>query len=350
MMTTPKKRGPRVDEAVPAVATLVEDQFGPRALAALLGSEGAAVPLRLWERALLGPARDFLSRPGKQFRAALVEAGWALGGGEGVLPEVLPLLTELVHAGSLVVDDIEDGSAERRGRPALHRMYGLPLALNTGNWMYFWPLALLPTLGLPEERELALGRRFHQAMLRCHHGQALDLALRITDLGQEEVRTVVEAAGRLKTGSLTELAAAAGAITAGASEERIAAIARFGAELGLGLQMLDDLGNLTGRREPDKRFEDLRNGRPTWAWAWVAERCDPFSFAQLMARARAVAEGRGDIAALGAILLDRLGGAGRAAAHAHLEAALAALETAVGPAPALGALAGQIRRLEASYG
>ncbi len=138
------------------------------------------VPLELWERALFGPAREFLTRPGKEIRSRLVETGWLLcGGAPGAHPPELPWLVEILHAGSLIVDDIEDGSPERRGAPALHELVGLPLALNTGNWLYFWPLVLIERLGLPESRALALYRETSRVLVGCHQGQALDLSVRV---------------------------------------------------------------------------------------------------------------------------------------------------------------------------
>jgi hypothetical protein len=130
----------------------LEDASLPAPLGTLLAEAledgDGGLPPHLWERALLGPAREFLRRPGKQFRARLVEACWMLAGGApGNMPAELPLIVELLHAGSLIVDDIEDGSHVRRGAPTLHEIYGTALALNTGNWMYFWPLALIDRLG-----------------------------------------------------------------------------------------------------------------------------------------------------------------------------------------------------------
>ena len=58
-----------------------------------------------------------------------------------------PRMFEIIHAGSMIVDDIEDDSSERRGAPAVHRLHGLPLALNAGNWMYFAPFRLVERAG-----------------------------------------------------------------------------------------------------------------------------------------------------------------------------------------------------------
>jgi geranylgeranyl pyrophosphate synthase len=131
------------------------------------------------------------------------------------MPERLPLLVEILHAGSLIVDDIQDGSAYRRGKPALHVLVGVPLALNAGNWLYFLPHRLLQDLRLDSHVELELRRALDRGVLRCHYGQALDLGVRLGSLSQREVRGVVSLCTRLKTGSLLELAAEVGAIAAG---------------------------------------------------------------------------------------------------------------------------------------
>ena len=50
---------------------------------------------------------------------------------------------ELTHAGSLIIDDIEDGARTRRGGPAAHLEFGVDLAVNAGNLVYFLPTRLL---------------------------------------------------------------------------------------------------------------------------------------------------------------------------------------------------------------
>jgi geranylgeranyl pyrophosphate synthase len=306
--------------------------------------EGGDVPVALWERALLGPAREFLRRPGKEFRARLVEACWRLAGGAGEPPAELPLVLELLHAGSLIVDDIEDGSDERRGAPALHQLVGTPIALNTGNWLYFMPLVLLDRMRLPPAQTLGMYRAATVALARCHEGQALDLAVSVFEVGQADVPRVVSAATARKTGALMELASTLGAIAAGADRQRIAALAEFGRELGIGLQMLDDLGSVICPRRRDKGAEDLRHGRPTWAWAWLAESVDEVSFAKLQQLGRA-----GEVAQLFEAMRPALE-PGRARVHAHLSACLDALTARVGAHPVIAAVAAEIDRLEKSYG
>ena len=308
------------------------------------------VPVELWNRALTGPLLDFAGRPGKEMRARLVELSWVLGGGRpGEAPPTLAYLVEMLHAGSLIVDDIEDDAEMRRGEPALHRRYGMPTALNAGNWLYFWPLYLVGRLDLSGAAKLELFQRIAATLLRCHQGQALDLTCRSYELSATELPVVVKAITALKTGALMELSAAIGAIAAGANAERVAAVARFGREVGIGLQMLDDLGGLTADHRADKGLEDLRGGRATWPWAWLAERGEPVTLALAHTEAKAVSKGD-DPTRLIAMLRHQVAVPGRAAVNAHLDGAIRSLRAHVGPSKALGALVAELARLRRSYG
>lgn len=301
------------------------------------------VPARVWEQALTGPAREILRRPGKELRARVVDSCYRLAGGlPGALPPELPLAVEVLHAGSLIVDDIEDESETRRGAPALHHLVGTPIALNTGNWMYFWALELLASAAPPSILHTAVS-----TLSRCHRGQALDLAVCVCELPQGDVAGVVAATTALKTGSLMELAATLGAVAAGAPAATVGAFARFGHAFGVGLQMLDDLGSITSARRADKGAEDLRNGRPTWPWAWLADSASELHFTELRHQARAVLAGA-DPEPLAVRLSASVADRGRAQAHQHLDAALACLEDAV-PSADTGELRAHIQRLEQSY-
>ncbi len=334
--------GSAVGPDATSVAVLVE-----RELERLIGREGGVDP-ELWERAIALPAREFLSRPGKQVRARLVEAAWGIAGGQGAPPAELSLAIEVMHAGSLIVDDIEDGSAERRGAPSLHRMFGLPTALNTGNLFYFLGLELIARLELPEADALAAHRRAVRTSLQCHHGQALDLSIRVTELAQRDVPGVVATVTSLKTGSLTELAAALGAVAAGAKPERVESLARLGRELGVALQMLDDLSSVASESRRDKGLEDLRLLRPTWPWAWLAEESGEIAFADVQALGERVVAGHP-----AALLAERLAGAvaerGRFAARARVRPAVEKLRTEVGASAHFDVVEREIQRLEDSF-
>ncbi|XXT22874.1 polyprenyl synthetase family protein [Sorangium sp. So ce429] len=321
-----------------------------RALSAAPGALPLALPEELWGEALAGPARDFLQRPGKDFRARLVALCWALGGGEAEeLPDELPLLVEILHAGSLIVDDVQDDSAARRGAPALHRVCGVPLAINTGNWMYFWAFDLLGRARLGAATRLAIYRRLSRTLMRCHEGQALDLTVRVGELEQPLVPRVVASITRLKTGSLMGFCGYVGARAASAREGLLRSVARCCRDVGVGLQMLDDLGGITSRVRADKGLEDLRHRRSTWPWAWLAEVADPGTFADAQRRL-CLADDERDLQSVAELLRERVEGLGRSRVADHLGGALARLGAAVGGAPAVAELEREIEQLKQSYG
>ncbi len=313
------------------------------ALDAALGAHGVCpldpdVPDEVWRAALVGPAADFLVRPGKDVRARLVRAGWQLAGGaDDDAPDAIARVVELLHAGSLIVDDVEDEAAERRGAPALHRLIGVPLAINTGSWMYFWALAELAKLAIPGALELAVA-----TLARCHQGQALDLATRIDRLAMRDVPAVVAATTRLKTGSLCRFATELGALAAGASPALRAQIGTFGERAGIALQMLDDLSSIGARRA--KGREDLLAGRPTWPWAWLAELDEPFTWARCTHDLAHVVVGRGDPDALADMLVERVASIGRRRARETLDSALEAL------GDGRDTIAAEMRAMEHMYG
>ncbi len=312
-------------------------------------AQGGRVAPALWEHALLAPARQFLQEPGKGFRGRLVELGWELAGGAtGACPPELCVALEWLHAGSLIVDDIEDGALTRRGQPALHLSHGLPRALNTANWLYFAALQRLAAAPLPPPVVADLQRAAIDALAGCHCGQALDLAARIDALPQAEVAGVVQATTALKTGALMALAAELGARAAGGAPDTVAVLAQFGAGLGTGLQMLDDAGALLAERRRDKALEDLNGAHPTWVWAWLAADVDAFTFSRLQHQLRAVIQGHSPNALLEE-LRERLLHTGRSRPSVHLTQVFAQLRQHIGSHARLSQVEAEIERLKVSY-
>jgi geranylgeranyl pyrophosphate synthase len=331
---------------------LIRAEFAEQRLSAALDWDGPKIPARLWEGALAGPLLELFARPGKEFRSRLVEVAYALGSvgkPKRCMPARLPLIVELLHAGSLIIDDIEDGSSYRRGKPALHLMVGVPLALNAGNWLYFVPHSLLEELALDDSVELELRRVIDRGVLRCHYGQALDLGVRLGSLAQREVHDVVSLSTRLKTGSLLELAAELGSTAAGASAELRLELAVFGRNYGVALQMLDDVSGLFEARRAHKGHEDLLHGRPTWPWAWLSRRLDELGYSRLQHRAREVERGEAHPEHLASALRKQLGSSPYQPIHDSLSQALGRLERHVGSRCLLDPLAEEIERLERAY-
>jgi geranylgeranyl pyrophosphate synthase len=188
-----------------------------------------------------------------------------------------------------------------------------------------------------------------EAVILCHQGQALDLSARIASIPMSDMPSLVQHSTQLKTGSLMRLSAILGARAANASAGRLRELARFGAEIGLGLQMLDDWSGICVEERRHKGIEDIKLQRPTWPWAWLALRGDEISYAKLVGEAHRV---RIDWEAEGLLLRLRaqLEETASNRIHAHLSAAFESLEDAMGSSAALDELRDEVDRLERAFG
>jgi geranylgeranyl pyrophosphate synthase len=296
------------------------------------------------ERALHAPTREFLARPGKAFRARLIEGCHRLAGGS-VAPVAALEAIELLHGGSLIVDDIQDDADTRRGAPALHRLIGTPRALNAGNWLYFVALSRLDALDLPLARARALSASAHRCLLRCHEGQALDLALRVSELRRGELPALAQLVSALKTGALTGFAAELGAVAAGADDALVAGLVAYGERVGVALQMIDDLGSVVAPSRHHKGLEDLRGQRPSWVWAWASEALDELAYKQLLKLIE-----RAELDDLRARLALAVEPLGRASVQRALDDAFALLGQLAVPSKAVEVMRSELTRLENSYG
>jgi len=336
-------------DAEEPLAALLDREFEQRTLARLGSGAAARVPWHQWSKALYEPLRDFLSRPGKAMRSELVLLTYRVAGGKGTPPAELPLFVEALHAGSLVIDDVEDDSEERRGLPALHRIHGVPAALNGGGWLYFWAFELLERVPMPEHARASANRMVTRALRECHYGQALDLSTRLRELEQHEVLGTVQAISELKTGGLVALATGLGALLGGADAELVDEATRFGREVGVGLQMLDDLSSVTNDRRKQKGHEDLSQEKPTWPWAWLSVELDARSFESLSAQLRELPRGAALEQLLGR-LRAQLGPLGRERVREHLDRAVLRLGQSLPAGASHAPLRHQLERLERSYG
>jgi geranylgeranyl diphosphate synthase type I len=180
---------------------------------------------------------------------------------------------ELGHNFSLVHDDIEDGDRERRHRPTLWAIWGVPLAINAGDALFALSrLALYRLLddGFSERRVLALMRVYDETCLALCEGQFLDISFeRQTDVG---VDAYLEMIGR-KTAALLGASVQSGAILATDDAATIEAYRRFGYDLGIAFQMADDVkGTFWSTAQSGKpRAGDVRRRKKTLPVVWALE-------------------------------------------------------------------------------
>ena len=218
------------------------------------------------------PLFDVLNRGGKGWRGYALAICCEIVGGDFDRLEDWLAFSEILHAGSLIVDDVEDGAKLRRGGPACHLVYGTPSAINSGTLAYFQVQFLIENSGLSEGRKAAIYKEYVDLLRIAHIGQGLDLGLSIAspmllDLSDSGIAVVEEhvcVSHRLKTGVPFRAFARIGATLGNGSAEEITALGDFFLALGTAYQAIDDVINVAGLHNNTKeRGEDLRTGRIT---------------------------------------------------------------------------------------
>ena len=191
---------------------------------------------------------------------------------------------ELGHNFSLVHDDIEDADVERRHRPTLWALWGVPLAINAGDALFALSrLALYRLLedGFSERRVLALMRVYDETCLALCEGQYLDIAFeRRSDVS---VDAYLEMIGK-KTAALVGASVEAGAILATDDADVVEAYRRFGYDLGMAFQMADDVkGTFWTSAETGKpEAGDVRKRKKTLPLVWALEHASEADRARLL--------------------------------------------------------------------
>ncbi len=250
--------------------------------------DGQSFVAKFLDDTLFHPLNDFVARPGKGVRSQLVMLGYTSckPNSQFSAMKICCQIIEALHLGSLIIDDIQDDSKERRQGPSFHLTIGMPKAINSGTWLYFWALKQVQELPLNQFEKLNFIEAINKCLFVGHLGQALDIGRPITEIARKDIREFCRATSLLKSGALAGLALQMGAIASKAKEKLQNEFYEIGCALGLLLQHYDDLKNLkiSTRKniEFDKKsFEDLMNARPNCIWSFAAEHCDKKEFSAL---------------------------------------------------------------------
>ncbi len=238
---------------------------------------------------------------------------------------------ELGHNFSLVHDDIEDGDVERRHRPTLWSIHGIPQAINAGDTLFSLSriaLHRLSDLGFPDRTVLRLMRLYDETCLALCEGQYIDIQSSATD----EVMSVelyFDMIGR-KTASLIAASVEAGALLATEDDEVIARYRGFGWALGIAFQLNDDLLGIWGAEQATgKEPSDVAHRKQTLPVIYAHEHADAVDRARLASVYATPGPSPRDVADVIAIL-ERTGARDftRDAARRYRDEALAELEAA----------------------
>jgi octaprenyl-diphosphate synthase len=203
---------------------------------------------------------------GKRIRPALLLLSSKLFDYQGRGAVRLGAVVEIIHTATLVHDDIIDEAKTRRGRPAANTQWGNSKCVLAGDWLYMQAFKMAV-----QERNFRI----------------LDTLIELTQMMVEGELLQIEKLGKLitleeyfdlifrKTACLFSVCMRLGAILGGATPEQEGALGKYGHDLGMAFQIVDDVLDLTA--SPDVLGKpvasDLREGKVTMAVIHALERC-----------------------------------------------------------------------------
>lgn len=209
---------------------------------------------------------DYPRRGGKMMRPSLCIAAARMFGAP--IEEALrtAVAIELLHNALLIHDDIEDGSEQRRGRPTLHELHGVPLALNAGDMLTL--MSIRPLIDnrtrMGETLTLRLIEETERMARECAEGQAIELGWRRDNALEISDADYLEMVLKKTCWLATIFPIRAGALIGSHGSADPEAFIRFGFFLGAAFQIQDDLLNLVGDASYGKeRNGDLWEGKRT---------------------------------------------------------------------------------------
>jgi geranylgeranyl pyrophosphate synthase len=189
-------------------------------------------------------------------------------------------MPELLHTGSLIIDDVQDRSTIRRGGPSCHLLYGEAIAINAGCASYFLAEVLIHGANLTDQEKLRLYALYFEALRAAHAGQAADIAglgpltSQVAESGDGHLlERRVLAIHRLKSAAPVRALAMLGATIGGGANEQIEAVGQFFEAIGLAFQIVDDTLNLRGfKNDLKSKGEDIAAGKVTFPIAKAMSR------------------------------------------------------------------------------
>jgi len=200
-----------------------------------------------------------LSSGGKRLRPVLVLTFAKLLRGKNEDRDYpLAVAMEYLHTASLLHDDVVDGADTRRGRPSANRIFGNDTVVLTGDYMYANALYLFSIYG-----DIDMIKNVSDSVKKMSEGQLLELKkIGDVDITYDEYFKILEGKTAVLFGSCCYVGASLG----GGSKEQKESAYRYGLNIGLAFQLIDDYLDYTGTEEKLGKpvCNDLREGKITY--------------------------------------------------------------------------------------
>jgi geranylgeranyl pyrophosphate synthase len=274
-----------LEQNVPVINRLVERyvprKFDEAALVFSVNPPRYDFNVDALDKTIAEPIWDFLDRGGKRWRPSLfLLVVDALGKNSENLRD-FAIIPEVIHNGTIMIDDIEDDSKLRRGKPCTHILFGLDVAINAGNSMYYLPLlTLLKNRDkLTAEKSSRVYEIYTSEMINLSLGQAMDIAWHrgLADADSLTETQYMQMCA-YKTGTLARMAAKIAAVLCDASNDTVERLGQFAEALGIAFQIQDDVLDLTSRQFAEKKGgqgQDITEGKRSLIVIHTLEKAKP---------------------------------------------------------------------------
>jgi geranylgeranyl pyrophosphate synthase len=212
-----------------SIKEFIPREFSSEWLNSVLGKTSWEHDKKACTQAISKPIWELLSRGGKKWRPFLMQLSYKAVGGKNNIEKFMAL-PELIHNGTLIIDDIEDCSNLRRGKPCIHKLFGINIAINAGNSLYYLPLLLITKdNSLNPVLKVKIYELINKEMVKLSFGQAKDIS----------------------------------AILGKANTKQTEALGKFAESIGIAFQIQDDILNITEKGWGKEFGEDITEGKKT---------------------------------------------------------------------------------------
>jgi geranylgeranyl diphosphate synthase, type I len=262
-----------LEETKPEVDRIIE-LYLPRKidknwLGCVFGKPRYEYSLEPAQKALVDPMWDLLDRGGKRWRPVLFLLITEAVGGDIEKLKDMVVIPEIVHNGTLMIDDIEDMGELRRSKPCTHKVFGEDIAINAGNFMYYFPLITLykKKKNFKEKNIIKAYEIYVQEMLNVSLGQATDIYWhkgKTEPIKESEYLQMCA----YKTGCLARMSAKLAAALSDCDDLVIEKVGHVAEAIGVAFQIQDDILDIALKDEDRIAFgkplgNDIKEGKRT---------------------------------------------------------------------------------------
>ena len=273
-----EEKAPIIDKAI---EKYIPRKYDKDSLVFALGPPRFGYHLQALNKAVAEPVWEFLDRGGKRWRPTLfILVCEALGKDPKEFLD-FAIIPEVIHNGLIMIDDIEDSSESRRGKPCTHKLFGLDIAINAGNEMFYLPLLTL----IKNKEKLSpskinkLYEIYAQEMINVGFGQAMDIAwhrglANADEISQKQYMQMCA----YKTGTIARMSGKMATVLADASDDVVEKIGRFAESIGVAFQIQDDILDLVSEEFAEMKGglgQDITEGKRTLMVIHTLEKAEP---------------------------------------------------------------------------